>query len=566
MIETERIKDRSLPIIHVAEDSGGCGLVFASPMNDEKFPYCRKLLQGFVNTDVQPGLMKLPLKQRGKRQCQDAIEGVNADFLISPMEHRLPRNKMRVFHGPESALNSVLSPISQHDVLIGPIVAVREYQCFAEEGAAKPVNSGSVDVIGQAGQLAPAMGLQRDGEDFVHMARGKNGIYLFLRSAECGWLARFGLSPDPAVEPPLHFMELPSALLDLLHEGCELFRVEVVVEGHQDRALDTKDFFFGPVGGNRFEAFPCESLKIFAVHGQKFRVVRGNQRADKSIWAVLQKIHPFFRVVSLIEDKCDLGTPFGECGIALHQLVEDAAELDRIWNIPIVRMMEQGDMKISGNQKGQADLAKIVAPVLVMSPSRKFPFGARTDKSEEVCGIKREAAQVKLVDINHPAAKIDLDSTDLFLPQVAHVIPKPLASQLVRFGRTQAPEDGLSVPGRQLAFAPGACGAVDGSQRDVVAYGKSLFPFRDVGIDSLNELELLDDAPNRSDRAEFGDGDLSYRGRTPGFCNCGHNVFYPAEVDRARDLGPAIDPAAFPGIIVRMSTNNLFCEACHIRS
>ena len=151
MIETERIKDRFLPIIHVAEDSGGHGLVFAASMNDEKFPDCCKLLQGFVNADIQPGLMQLPLKQRGKRQCQDAIEGMNTDFLIRPMEHRLPCDEMRVFHGPESVLNPVLSPVSQHDILIGPIVAVGEDQGLAKEAAAEPVDSRCIDAIGHAG-------------------------------------------------------------------------------------------------------------------------------------------------------------------------------------------------------------------------------------------------------------------------------------------------------------------------------------------------------------------------------------------------------------------------------
>lgn len=566
MLETERIKDRSLPIIHVAENSGSCGLVFATSMNDEKFPYCRKLLQGFVNADIQPGLMQLPLKQRGKRQRQDAIEGVNTYFLVRPMEHRLPRNKMRVLHRPESALNSVLSPISQHDLLIGPIVTVREDQSFAEEGVAKPVDSGSVDMVGQAGQLTSDMWLQRDGKDFLHMARSKDGIYLLPGPAERGRLARFGLSPDPTVEPPLHLMELPSALLNLLHEGCELFSVEIVVEGYQDCALDTEDFFPGPVSGNRFKTFPREGLEVLAVNRQKLRVVRWRQRANEAIWAVLQKFHSLFRVVSLVEGESDIGASFSEHGIALHQLAEDAAELNGIGNVSVVGLMEQRDMEVSRHQKGQADLAKVIAPVLVMSPSRKFPFGACADKSKEVGGIKRETAQVKLVDSYHPAAKIDLDSTDLFPTQAAHMIPKPLAGQLAGLGRTQASEDGISVPSRQGTFTLRAGGAVDGGQRDVLAYGKSLFPFRDVGIYNLRELEFFDDTPNRSDRAEFGDSDLLYRRRTPGLCDSGHNVFHPTEVNRARDSGSAIDPAAFPGIIVRMSTNNLFCEACHVRS
>ncbi len=565
-IKTERVKERSLTIIHITKDRGGRGLLRAASMNDEQFPDSRKLLQGLMNADFQSGLMQRPLEQRGQRQRQDAIEGVNTDFLVCPMEHRLPRDEMWVLHCPESVLNSILSPISQHDSLIGPIVAVSKDEGLAEESVAEPIDSRCVDAIVQAGQIALAIKPQCEVKDFLHVASSEDLIDLLLCPIEGGRLARLCLSLYPAVESPLQLMEPPFALLYLLHESGQLFRIEIVVESYHDRTVNTKNLFPCSIRGNRFEAFPFERLKLFAVNRQKFWVMCGRQRADKSIRAALHKLHPFFRVVSLVEDKSDLGTSFGKCGVAFHQLIKDAAELDRIGDIPIIGLMKQWDMEVGGNQKGQTDLAQVVASVLVMSPLRQLARCARADECEEVGGIKGETAQVKLVGVEHPAAQIDFDSADLFIPHVAHVIPKPLAGQLARLGRTQASENGLSVPGRQSAFAPGACSAVDGGQGDVLPYGKPLIPFRDVGIDNLKEMEFFDDAPDRCNRAEFGDGNSLYGGWTSELCDRGHNVFYSAEVDRTRDFGPAIDPAAFPDIVVRMPTNDLFCEACHIRS
>lgn len=565
-LELEDVKEFALPLIHIIEDCSGLGLFLAASMKDEQFPDTRKLLQRLVNADLQSSLIQLLLKQRGQHQRQDAIEGMNTDFLISPMEHRLPRDEMRVLHGPECVLNLVLPPVSQHNVLIGPIVAVREDQGLAEEGAAEPVNSGGIDAIGQAGQLVWAMKPQRDVEDFLHMASNKDLIKLLLGPAEGGRLTPFVLSFNPAVEPLLHLMELPFAFLDLLHEGGELFRVEVVVEGHQNRALNAKDLLLGAVGANRFEAFPLEGLEVFAVYGQKFGVVGGNQGTDKPIGAFIEKLHAFLRVVSLIKDKRDLGASFGEGGITLHQFVKDSAKLNRVGDVPIIRLMEQGDMEVRGSQKGEADLAKVVTPIFVMSPLRQFPLGARADEGEEVGGVQGEAAQIDLVYVNDPVAKIGLDGEDLLFPQVAHVIPKLLAGQLAKLGRAQPPQDGLSVPGRQSTLALGTCGAVDGGQSDILAHGKPLIPFGNMRIDNSDEIEFFHDAPDRRNRAELGDGDPLYGGRASGFCDRGHNIFDSPEVDGARDPRSAVDPAALAGVIVRMPPDNLFGEACHVRS
>ncbi len=563
-IKLERVKERSLPLIHITEDSGSCGLLLAASMNDEQFANIRELRQGLVNTDLESGLVQLSLEQRGQRQRQDAIEGVDTDFLVGPMEHRLPGDEMRVLHGPEGVLNFVLAAISQHNILIGPIVAVGEEQCLAEKSVAKGVYSGGIDTVTQAGYLALAMWLQREGEDFFHVASGEYFIDILLGPAHGGRLAGPYLSPDPAVEAQLQFMELPSALLDLLRKGYKLLRVEVVVEGHQNRALDTENLFLGPVRANRYQAFPLERFELLAVKCQKFRVLGGHQRADKSIEDILEQLHPFLGVIALVEDKCDLGASFGERGIALHQLVDDAAELDRIGDVPIVGLMEQGDMEVRGNQKGQADLAKVVAPVFVMPALRQFPRGACADKGKEVGGIKSEAAQVEMVGGDEAAVQSEFDGANLRFAQVAHMIPKSLAGQLARLGRAEPAQDGFSVPCRQRALALWTYGAVDGGQREVLAYRKSLIPFRDVGIDNLKEMNLFDDAPDRRNRAKIGDGDPPYGGRTPELFDGGHNVLVSAEVDGARDLGPAVDPAAFTSVVVRMPADNLFGETCHV--
>ena len=74
----------------------------------------------------------------------------------------------------------------------------------------------------------------------------------------------------------------------------------------------------------------------------------GHQRADKMQRALLHQIEVYFRVVSLVEDQCDLVYLFRQSTATGKQLIDDTVKHHRIVLIAGIGVMQQGYVAIGG--------------------------------------------------------------------------------------------------------------------------------------------------------------------------------------------------------------------------
>ena len=80
----------------------------------------------------------------------------------------------------------------------------------------------------------------------------------------------------------------------------------------------------------------------------------GHQRPNKMVGRVVQFFEVFRRIVSLIENQGDVLAFSAEHLVARDQFIQNPAEGDRVVLVALVDLGEERNMKIPGNQQGQA--------------------------------------------------------------------------------------------------------------------------------------------------------------------------------------------------------------------
>jgi hypothetical protein len=66
-------------------------------------------------------------------ECEHAVEDVDSDLAVGPVEHRGEPDDVRIFELPEAAFDLGLGAVAGHDVGEGPVVAVGDQDPFAED-------------------------------------------------------------------------------------------------------------------------------------------------------------------------------------------------------------------------------------------------------------------------------------------------------------------------------------------------------------------------------------------------------------------------------------------------
>ena len=66
------------------------------------------------------------MKQRYKRQRENAIERMDTKHPVCPMAWRGEADEIGIFHVPEGSLNVVLPAVAEYNFLIGKILAISE--------------------------------------------------------------------------------------------------------------------------------------------------------------------------------------------------------------------------------------------------------------------------------------------------------------------------------------------------------------------------------------------------------------------------------------------------------
>jgi hypothetical protein len=79
----------------------------------------------------------------------------------------------------------------------------------------------------------------------------------------------------------------------------------------------------------------------------------------------------------------------------LQKLLGDAVEGHGVMLIARVGVVEQWHLAIGGNQKGQAEQAKIVSPLLAMAALGQLGAGVEAvEKGEEVGGVEQQTTEI----------------------------------------------------------------------------------------------------------------------------------------------------------------------------
>ena len=91
-----------------------------------------KLLHHARLTDIDSCLRHSPVKHRDKRQCQNAVERMDAKHLICPMMRRGKADEIGIFHISEGSLDMMLAAIAKYDFFVGKVLAIRKQDPLAE--------------------------------------------------------------------------------------------------------------------------------------------------------------------------------------------------------------------------------------------------------------------------------------------------------------------------------------------------------------------------------------------------------------------------------------------------
>lgn len=126
--KAKRVVEDSLIVAHRGKGGLDGGLALASLWGkyDTDFANLGELVEDVGNGSVNAELMQLAAKEAAKREGEDAVKDMDLDLLISPVVLWPQADVHRIFHGPESGFDMMLTAVAMDDLGIGPIIIVCE--------------------------------------------------------------------------------------------------------------------------------------------------------------------------------------------------------------------------------------------------------------------------------------------------------------------------------------------------------------------------------------------------------------------------------------------------------
>ena len=483
---------------------------------------------------------------------------MHAQLLVGPVEGRPEGEEARVLHAAECSLDVGLGAVGEHDLLVGPTVAVGEKDRLAQQRLLQLLPGLVVETPGEDGQLVgPAADFGM--KELLHVSAGEDGLDALLGANHSGWLAaRLGTAP---FESALALVELAAALANLSAQGLRLRDEQRSVEGAKDGALDAEDLLAGAKSPDRGQRVLVQAAHLRAGYRQQVFVVRGDERADEVERALLDGLQIVLGVVALVEDESDVASAVGEKLTALGQLVGDTAEGDGIVLVTGIGVVEERHVTIGGDEQREPEDAQIGAPLLAVPALGQLRAGVEAvDKSEEVGGVEQQAVQVQPKARHRCCREIALDGDDFLGADAIHVVPEALAGELRCSHRQQATENRPPVRFGQSRLAAGCDAAVERRGQQILAYtGPLRAALGHVPVDGLDHAEDLRDVECGGRGTKLRNGDLLWLwSREPLDEPLGG-----AEVVSPDDFRLAPDTLAFAQVVVRLAADRLSCQACH---
>ena len=101
-VEAEEVIEASLGGVLVGEDSPGAGAALSAGIEEHGFLDAGEAGEELTDAEVDAGLVGLPAHQVGDGQGQDAVEDVDPDFGVGPVEHWGETHDVGVFELAET--------------------------------------------------------------------------------------------------------------------------------------------------------------------------------------------------------------------------------------------------------------------------------------------------------------------------------------------------------------------------------------------------------------------------------------------------------------------------------
>ena len=203
---------------------------------------------------------KFSAQEADQGESGHAIERMDADLLIGPMEARIPAEEVRVFHLTESMFDVVLGSISADNLFISPFVIVGKEKGFSQDRFTQSSDGSLLDLKLERGKALGESGAGNN--DLAHVFAAKDFLNFLLGALNRGLSALANLTACPSFQFCLQGMQFGLALKDVSSDALELSGKEVFIVGHQNRSFFGEYFAARSVGRNFFEA-GATKLAIF---------------------------------------------------------------------------------------------------------------------------------------------------------------------------------------------------------------------------------------------------------------------------------------------------------------
>ena len=245
-VEPEQPVEASLRVAHLGRDPPSAGPPSLSLVEQHCFLDPGQGAEEFAYAHGHPARAGLPGHQPGHHQGEHAIKGMDADFLVGPVEHRGERDDLGVLHLAEIAFSRLLGAVVADHLAVeassGPL-SVKSTR-LPKISSSRPARAGR---CGNAGAARP--GPRRQGSP---RPPGKpSGADDLGRSRLRPFLGFPGLAPG---EASLHLGELAVHLGQRLVEARRLLGAELFGVGDDDAPLGAEDDLCGLKGAEASEA------------------------------------------------------------------------------------------------------------------------------------------------------------------------------------------------------------------------------------------------------------------------------------------------------------------------
>ncbi len=351
--------------------------------------------------------------------------------------------------------------------------------------------------------------------------------------------------------------ELPGGLGQGLIEPAGLLGVQVR-RVCQHRPPGTAECRHGGVDrGQAGEPVRINDGVVGGGQGEQVGVVRGRQGPDEVQILLGQVGEVGGRVLPGVEHHREPGGG-SHGGVAVGERVDDGGELGHVGPVARIRVGDDRDAAVAGDDQTQPDQAQIGALLLRVPALRdRRRVVAGVDEGREVRHVQRQAGQIQAELGHHPLPQPHLNLRQRVLVERVHRVPEPAVVQ--RRGRDSHPpvRRGRGPPFAEGELRAGRDDAVQRHQRQVGTHRDARVgaPRPDRLVDDPGHVQALQHRPHRRDVTE---GQvLRPRRGTGSAVERGGDVLGPAQIPLRDDLRLPLHPRRLAQVVVGLPVDLL---------